>query len=661
MAKKKVKKTKKPVEKKQVKKNNDVEISMIGGNLVNSMDDAEAYQNAVRTPKDLFAPDAIVVLDEKTLKVGDKFVRNYVMQGYPSVSYVGWLDKMFSYNGDFDTMIYVDPSDDRRAAEELTEQITKIMAQRESEVNKGRISNISRYNAQIAQLEQERSNIELNRESLYQVGIFGNLVADSLEELNKKAEMLESSMKGQRVHLMPTALRMVDGYKSTLPSMFMQYEDKLRNFNTGAVVSCFPFYNAEICHIGGTLIGINTSTNTPMFINFYDKHAVVNTNISVFGRAGSGKTFLVSLLTMRSALQGIHSAIIDPEGEYKQIALAMGGINIDIRPGSRSFINMFDVEEERETDDDGHLTGRTFVDLTSKIADLLDLISVMCKGEITQEQRSLVSGVIQLLYDRFGITEDPSSLYVNTELYNEKTGELTSSGTKKKMPTFSDFHELLEREIEITPKFAVLRSLANQLKMFKKGGPYDLFDCQSTVDTSMFSKVPVINFNVSQLEEGILRPIGMYVAMSYIWEKIIKKNFETRKRLIVDEAWMLLNQSFAGHEYTSAFLEKCARRIRKRNAGLLVASQNFIEFSSCNEGKSVLSNTAVRIFLKQSETDLGAVQEEFNLSMGEVNYLSTANIGEFLIKTDTESSIGLAVSSPYERNLLTKKNPVQMR
>ena len=66
----------------------------------------------------------------------------------------------------------------------------------------------------------------------------------------------------------------------------------------------------------------------------------------------------------------------------------------------------------------------------------------------------------------------------------------------------------------------------------------------------------------------------------------------------------MLNQSMAGHEYTAAFLEKCARRIRKRNAGLLVASQNFIEFANCSEGQSVLSNTAVRIFMKQSETDI---------------------------------------------------------
>ena len=659
MAKTKTKKKQK-TERKNETRPIDVEISVIGSNLAKNMNDAQSYRNAIRTPKDCFAPDSISVLDDKTLKIGDKFVRNYVMQGYPSVSYVGWLDKLFSYDGDFDTMIYVDPSDDRRAAEELTEQITKIMAQRDTELERGRISNISKYNQQIAQLEQERSNIELNRESLYQVGIFGNLISDTREDLDKDAELLETSMRGQRVHLMPTALRMVDGYKSTLPTMYMQYEDKLRNFNTGAVVSCFPFYNAEICHIGGTLIGINTTTNTPMFINFYDKHAVVNTNISVFGRAGSGKTYLVSLLTMRSALQGITTAIIDPEGEYKQIAQTMGGINIDIRPGSRSFINMFDLEEELEIDEDGKPTGRTYVDLASKIADLLDLISVMCKGEITQEQRSLVSGIIQLLYDRYGITEDPESLYINKNPYNVETGELLNTGTKKKMPTFSDFHDLLEREIALSPRYDVLKPLANQLRMFKKGGPYDLFDCESTVDTSSFGRVPIINFNVSQLEEGILRPIGMYVAMSYIWEKFIKKNFTTRKRLVVDEAWMMLNQSFAGHEYTSAFLEKCARRIRKRNAGLLVASQNFIEFSSCNEGKSVLSNTAVRIFLKQSETDLDSVREEFNLSMGELDYLRTAHTGEFLIKTDTEASVGMAVSSDYEHELLTKKNPVQL-
>lgn len=621
---------------------------------------SNSYIEGTRTIKDCYAPDAISIIDDRTLKVGDKYVRNYVLQGYPMYAYVGWLDDLYSYPGNLDTMIYVEQQEARTASQELTKQITQIEAQRLHDEEKGNISNLSKYANEIARLEQERAKIESNVGSFFKVQVFANLFSDTKQQLDKDANALETQIAGRRMNLMPTALRMVDGYRSALPMMHAFYEDKYRNLNTGAVGACFPFYNAEICQPGGTLFGINYSTNTPMFINMYDKNAVVNTNMSVFGRAGSGKSYFTSLLIMRSALQDIHSAIIDPEGEYGQIATAMGGINIEISPQSKAKINVFDVEAAEEVDDDGNLTGQVWVDINGKVGDLVSLFAVMAKGEITQEQTSLVSTVVQDLYKNFGITEDPQSLYEEGGSFDPETGIYYNSGRRKKMPTLSDFHTLLTKTIAEKPKsYGPLVPFANQLRMFLKDGAYGLFDCQSTVNASNFSAYPVINFDVHRLEEGILRPVGMYIAMTYIWEKFVKKDFKIRKRVVCDEAWMLMNRGMAGSQYSRQFLEKCARRIRKRNAGLLVASQNFIEFANCDEGKSVLSNTAVRIFLKQSDTDIQAVKQEFNLSDGEVSFLTEAGLGEFLVKTDTESAIGRSMASKFEHELLTTKNRVQ--
>lgn len=655
-------KKKKEIKKPVAETAKDDAIDMITNDEIDLNEKIKSYQQNVRTPKDCLAPSEISVVDDETLKVGENYVRNYVMQGYPNAAYVGWLDKIYSYGGDLDTMVYVVPADDRKAADALTRQITALESQRQIEAERGSISNLSKYDQKIQLLKNEKASIEMNNESLYNVGIFSNLVCPTKEELDKEGEQLESALQGQRMNFMPTALRMVSGYKTALPLMDQRYEDKLRNFNTGAVVGCFPFYNAEMNHPGGVLMGINSITRTPMFINFYDKHSVNNTNISIFGIAGSGKTYFVSLLTLRSALKGVHTAIIDPEGEYRQIAKAAGGINIEISVSSKAFINAFDLEEEQEVDEDGRPTGRVWVDVKTKISDLLDLIRVMCKDQISIESQSLISFILQELYANFGITEDPASLYEQVHGYDDRTGELSNTGIKKRMPQFSDFHDLLLEKIEEDPgKFGSLRSVANQLMMYRKEGTYGLFDCQSSVDTSLFARAPVINFDVSHLDEGTLRPIGMYIATSYIWEKIIKKNFKTKKRLVVDEAWMMINSSFPGHEATARFLETCARRIRKRNAGLCVASQNFVEFASCSQGKAVLTNTAVRIFLKQSETDILELKNEFNLSDGEVEYLREAKTGEFLLKTDQESTIGVAISSQMERKLLTEKNAVQMR
>ena len=47
------------------------------------------FKDNVRTLKDSFAPSEVDIVDPSTLKVGEHYVRNYVMQGYPSYVRVG--------------------------------------------------------------------------------------------------------------------------------------------------------------------------------------------------------------------------------------------------------------------------------------------------------------------------------------------------------------------------------------------------------------------------------------------------------------------------------------------------------------------------------------------------------------------------------------------
>ena len=153
----------------------------------------------------------------------------------------------------------------------------------------------------------------------------------------------------------------------------------------------------------------------------------------------------------------------------------------------------------------------------------------------------------------------------------------------------------------------------------------------------------------------MLRPIGMYIALSWAWEKFAKKNPKLKKRIVCDEAWMLVNPNMAGYQYTAQFLETCSRRSRKRNCSLLVASQNFKEFCSCPQGEAVLSNAVVNIFLKQSSTDLDAVQDKFKLSNGERSYLMSPPRGHFLLKMNSEATIGYAFATDYEKYLIEKR------
>jgi len=608
-------------------------------------------EKGVPTMKDLITPASFRRDAFDYLGVGSKFVRSFLLAGFPKDIAVRWADGLYNYDGDLDMAIHINPMDERAAMDELTDKITQFEAQLDLEMEKGSNRNVTRLRNQVYELYREREKIEQNYISMFGVQMIVNLYANSLEQLDKETQMLENSLRGQKIKLMPLHLRQDQGYKSGLPFGKSWLPQNFRNFSSEGLTACFPFYNAEISHPSGTFLGVNLQTQTPIYVDFYDRRILPNGNTTIIGQAGSGKTFLVSLLTMRSALQGVRSVIIDPEGEYGSITKAMGGTIIKVAPGSKTIPNPFDLEDEDEVDADGKPTGRRIVNIKEKVADLLNLIGVMT-GNLTQEQRSLVSFALTSIYEDFGFTEDYASLYLDDAVLNER-GEFIHHGQKRRMPTFSDFHRKL-CEVAKVPGNETLTSIANSLRMFTKDGVYGMFDCETDESVVNYKDSPVICFDVKGLEENVLRPIGMYIALSWAWEKFAKKNPKIKKRIVCDEAWMLTNPNMSGYQYTADFLQTCARRSRKRNCALLCASQNFKEFVSCPQGEAVLTNAVVNIFLKQASTDIDALQEKFKLSNGERAYLMSPRKGHFLLKMGSEGTVGFAYSTDYEKYLIER-------
>jgi len=600
---------------------------------------------------DIVAPAGVDRSDPTCLRLENRFVRSFIINGFPRNVGVGWLDPLYNSQDDIDVVLHIEPTDERSALDELTDKITQFEAQLETEREKGNTRNVTRLGNKIRELYAQRERIELNYINLYYIQLGFNLFAKSKEALDKKTDLLDNKLRGRKIKIMSTFLQQDEGFKNALPLGKSYLPTMFRNFSSDALTSCFPFYNAEISHKTGVFLGENLATLTPIYIDFYDRKLIENGNIAVFGKSGSGKSHLVSILTLRSALKDIRTVIIDPENDYGKVTKAVGGSIIDISQGSTNFINPFDIEEEEVLDDDGKPTGEKVVKIKDKIADLLNLIGVMAGG-LSNEEKSLISYVLNDVYAEKGITEECGSLYTGEVTFNKETMEMEHGGVKKEMPTFSDFYRLLEKRVKNGD--SSLRKVLNTIAMFKKGGVYDLFDCQTSENLKYFKDSPIITFDVSKLEENILRPIGMYIALSWTWEKFVKKNPQIKKRVVCDEAWMLMNKNMAGNEYTSLFLETTARRIRKRNGSLLVASQNFHEFANNPQGKAVLTNTATKIFLRQDASDLDSVQDTFKLSDGEKEFLFTADVGHFLLKLQEESTVGYARSFDFEMELIEK-------
>lgn len=629
------------------KKNKTVKVQI--NNKKEQKTTTQRISGGCRNPKQLLAASGIAYPDENQLLVENNYAQYYIIN-YPSRVNVGTFDPLYSYNGDMDVITHIEPSEEGSAIEEITEQIVKYESQLQMEKDNGSIIGSTSIPAKLQTLYDQRSRLEQNLENMFKVSSAFSMYNKNSETLNKESQKFVAKLNGGRLHVMPLTLREDDGLMTVSPFGINKVADYYRNVNTGALSAFFPFYNPEINHVNGTYIGINQQTGTATILDFFNRRVLGNANMFITGRSGFGKTVLTSLVILRSIPEQVRHVILDIENEYGACTEMVGGVSIKIAPGSDSMINPFDIDVEYKLDKEGNPTNKRIVDIKGKISELLNLFCVMVPEVAESDIKAEISEILQSLYSEFGFNENPESLYVRVRKLNPETSEYSNTFELKIMPTMSDFYErLLNAEKSINT--AAFTKVTKAFKMYVKGGLYDMFDCHTSIDLEAFRTAPIIRFDLSQIEDDVLRPLGMHVATTWTWNKFIKKDKETKKRIVSDETWILLSKSTKGSEYTAQFLENCSRRIRKYNGSLLCASQNFREFVSRDEGRAILSNTAVKVFLRQSEEDIEEVEERFILSTGERNFVLTANIGEALIKIGGESVKVDIVRFPFEERL----------
>ena len=604
--------------------------------------------------KELIAPPSIELKHTTYLRVGDKWVKSYYMQGYPKYVNVTWMDRIYNANSDIDVSMYIEPINTGQALQEITNHITSLDAELEMDRQAGRIKDQTKLQAQIGNLMRQKVKLEQSVDNLFATQLFINLYANSKNEMEAEDRTIKEFFGGRQAKVEPLYMREDKAFKSAMPYGKTYITDEKRNANTGQLTAMLPFYNSEINHVKGVTFGVNRMTGNDISVDFYDRNKLFNSNINVFGSSGSGKTFLVSLLTLRSVLRGIRTVIIDPENEYFPITQAMGGADFEISASSNDIPNPFDVEEEEYLN---KKTGEldTKFDLNAKIQDLMNLISIMYPN-IQDSQKAVTMHALQDMYNSRGFhNNDVRTLYVEgNSTFDPNTQQIRLSKQKKEMPTFMDFWQTLSAEAsQANVNQDELRSEISVLEQFTRNQAMGLFDRHTPERLRNYRDMPIITFDISRLEDQILRPIGLFVVLQWAWENFGKKHFGIRKRVVIDEAWMFLNQNFAGWRYSSSMLETMSRRFRKQNGGLLCASQNFKEFTASRSGRAVLTNAFTTIFLRENDVDYRECARFFNLTAGEASSLVGASKGQFLIRIGEQSASGIVTNyNRYEFKLI---------
>ena len=124
-----------------------------------------------------------------------------------------------------------------------------------------------------------------------------------------------------------------------------------------------------------------------------------------------------------------------------------------------------------------------------------------------------------------------------------------------------------------------------------------------------------------------------------------------QKIVLCDEAWTLFD-----NDQTVSFLEKMARRSRKRNAGLRVASQDFVRFVNNEKARGILQNTYSFFFMRQNKVDRQHIRENFDLSEGELEILfGNPDRGEGILRVG-KSSVWLRTDPSEEELIFVESN-----
>ncbi len=600
--------------------------------------------------KDLLAPSGIDATHYDYLEIFSKvsrFARTFYLTTIPrQATFPYFLSGIYEF-GDVNTSVYINPISETKSQNDLNKQIVELQSERYVAHDRGDINRESVLTTKQAEAENLRDQIAAGYNKLFEATIISTLFAYTKEELDKMSELLAMEASKTQLGLKTAWALQEEGFKSNLPLNNNKITRK-HTFDRGSMATVFPFVNADAGHNTGVPIGINKQTGLPLIFDNFNS-SLTNYNMIIFGKSGAGKSVTIKTIMARSAiLMGVENLVLDAEGEYVVVAEALRGINVDISPNSNTIINIFDIETEIERDE---ITGRDrfILNVENKVEDVTQALLTMARGatkseDVNELTKQIIAEIAAEEYADKGITNDPNSLYEESfgSIDSSENNDFRVTKKKKDMPTIGSWYERLlvkaEKNDNETYKFHY-DYLTKVMKQYvrKYDGQMAYFDGQSTFelqDGSLF-----ININISKLEERFARPLAQQILLSWIWEKYVKKNSEDKtrarsKRVLVDEAWMLL-----AYPEAVDFLNTMARRARKRNVSLTVVSQKFQDFYENKSVQAVLTSAETKLFLAQDKSEIEYLQEVFKLSDGEANFLITCTRGEGLIKIGYSSAV----------------------
>lgn len=514
-----------------------------------------------KTIANIIAPIKIQFLRNHSI-IGDNLARCFGITRYPQYTDYGWLRNLTNIHGTVAT-IHFSPLEKGEAIKILSSNIKNHrLVYGQGGKNP---ANEIQSDQTVKNAEEALKRIIEREEKVGRMSMAVMPLVETDVEFKKVSESVKTNAK----HISALARNMSplqkEGIQFVWPTYVTDTNKNLVHRQTSRIVPLqaffggFPFAASGLNDKSGYYLGTD-SLGGPVTVDFWKRgESRTNSNRLFCGESGQGKSADMKNCILMEYMLGNKVFILDPQGEYKDLALNLGGEWINASGANGKVLNPLEVL--RLPKDEDERADEQSTDLQEHMK-VLEVFLKLYLEDITFIQLSLLKEAIEEVYRSFGITWD-------TDMSKLKSTDY---------PVFKDIYDYLLRKAEESRKngdekrFEDYRDLSLILRDISLGSDSFLWGRHSTLKIN----ADVVSIDTSGLNSSPdnVKSAQYFLLQKYIWQRATRSNKE-RCNIIYDEAHMVINKRVPQAMVT---LSEDMRLARKFEASIWVASHQVNDF-----------------------------------------------------------------------------------
>ena len=550
------------------------------------------------------------------MSIGESIGKLYGVIRYPQSVEMGWLSRITNIPG---TMVSIgfNPVDNG----ELINAISKSIIQQRG-LAEGAKDPLSQQRAEKAAEDGEKILLQIDREG-ETVGLMSVVVmpvAREEKDFKKTCRRAESSLSVMKCKMRVVANLQKECFMHLCPAFpnHKKIESILqRVVPISTFVGGFPFANSKFNDGRGYYFAKDANGGLVIVDIWMRGGDRTNSNFCIMGNSGVGKSTTVKHMILSEFMKNSRIIVVDPEGEYREMCMALEGDWVSATGGSKGRINPLQVLPSPRDDETEEEESRLYHDEgfgNHELAMQLKHLEIwfgLYLPSLTDMQKALLKKSLIELYQEFHISWD-------TDITELKSADF---------PVFADLYELMRKRAEQEQVGERYKELLDLLYDLVYGADSFIWNGHSTIESN--GRLLVLDTHTLQEMGENVQRAQYFLLMQLSW-RIMSWDRLERVIMFADEAYLMIDQKVP---QAMVYLRNMMKRARKYEAALGIISHGVRDFLSDTirqYGQALLDIPCYKILMGTDGANLKETAALYDLTQAEQELLLARRRGHAL-------------------------------